>query len=61
MNKENETIRELKLEKVARAKARLGDRPDYPDTPEQIAETEAMIESLAHVRQSFYEEDNSEN
>ena len=61
MNKENKSIRELKLEKVSKAKARLKDRPDYPDTPEQIAETEAMIKSLAHVRQSFYEEDNLEN
>lgn len=50
MTEENKTIRELKVEKCRSARARLGNRPNYPDTPEQIAETEAFIKAMTPLR-----------
>lgn len=42
MSKE-ETVREKRLRLREAARKRLSDRPNYPDTPEQIAEQEENI------------------
>lgn len=39
--------REQRRLMALRARERTADRPDYPDTPEQIADQEATTEALA--------------
>ena len=51
-----ECRRAAKERRVLEAKLRLGVRPDYPDTPEQIAETEAFIKSMEPSRNQIISE-----
>lgn len=53
MSEEKKTVRELRIAKTLSAHVRLSGRPDYPDTPEQIAETEAFIKSMAPAREQI--------
>lgn len=49
-------IREIRHERVAKAKERLGKRVNYDDSAESIRETEAMIKSLSSNRNRIIEE-----
>lgn len=43
---DSKSIRSMRISASNAAKERLGDRPNRPDTPEEIAETEAVIKSM---------------